>query len=187
MVLQQEKHYTVEEFEAIADAPENADRLLELIDGEIVEKVPTEEHGLLSSNIIGPLWVWVQTHRKGRVVVEVRHRTLKDQHNARIPDISYRETNDPPVRKGSVPQMPDFAVEIKSPTDSLKTLREKVRYYLNNGTRLAWIVISEKQIVDVYAPDMEDLLIATDMLDGGDVLPGFTMAVKDIFADPAQA
>jgi len=150
VVLQQEKRYAVDEFEAMADAPENVDRLLELIDGEIVEKVPTEEHGLLSSNIIGPLWVWVQTRRKGRVVVEVRHRALADQHNARIPDISYRETNDPPVKKGSVPQMPDFAVEI-------------------------------------YASETENVLIATDTLDGGDVLPGFTMAFKDIFADPAQA
>src|SRR5690242_19407056 len=82
--------YTVEEFEQYADAPENRDRLLELIDGDIVEKVPTEQHGMIVILIAHWLLNFILTHNiKGRVVTEVRYRTKEDRRNARIPDVSY--------------------------------------------------------------------------------------------------
>ena len=68
------KLYTVEEFEQIADSPENAYRLLELIDGEIIEKMPNEEHGIVAMNIAAALWNWNNIHKLGRVGTEVRHR-----------------------------------------------------------------------------------------------------------------
>jgi Uma2 family endonuclease len=90
------------------------------------------------------------------------------------------------VKKGSVPEMPDLAVEVKSPDDSLKLLRDKAHYYLANGTRLVWLVIPEKRLVEVYTPDDEQILTEEDTLSGEDVLPGFTLPVRDIFADPVS-
>lgn len=177
--------YTVEEFEQFADSPENRERLLELIDGEVVEKVPTEEHGMITGNIFGPLWNYVQRSKAGRVVTEARHRKPGDNRNARLPDVSYISGKRPLVKKGSVPQMPDLAVEVKSPDDSLKQLREKARYYLANGTRMVWLVNPEKRLIEVYTPDDEQVLDDTDTLSGGDVLPGFTLVVRDVFVDPA--
>jgi Uma2 family endonuclease len=185
MALEQHRLYTVDEFERIADSPESQDRLLELINGEIVEKAPTEKHGLVVGNIYGPLWTFVKQRRSGRVVMEVRHRMPDDQHNARIPDISFTAGNRPVVDKGSVPQMPDLAVEVKSPRDSLRRLREKARYYLANGARLVWLVIPEKRLIEVYAPDDEQILTEDDVLTDGAVLPGFTLAVRDVFTDTA--
>jgi len=178
--------YTVEEFERIADSPENRDRLLELINGEMVEKVPTEKHGMCVGNIYYHIRMRVQTHRGGRVVMEVRYRNPEDRRNARIPDVSYTSGNEPPIEKGSVPRMPDLAVEVKSPDDSLKVMREKARYYLANGTKLVWLVDPQKRFVEVYTPDDEQVLFEDDTLDGGEVLPGFQMNVRDIFEDTAQ-
>ncbi|MBC7809856.1 MAG: Uma2 family endonuclease [Burkholderiales bacterium] len=181
----EERLYTVEEFEQIADSSEYRDRLLELINGEIVEKVPTEKHGMVTGNVYGPIWNYVQQHRSGRVVMEVRHRMPEDKRNARIPDVSYTAGNKPLVTKGSVLQMPDLAVEVKSPDDSLKIMREKARYYLANGVRLVWLVIPEKRLVEVYTPMHEEVLSENDTLSGEDVLPGFTLPVKNVFQDTA--
>lgn len=185
MAVEKQRLYTVEEFEQFADAPENADRLLELIDGEVVEKLPTQEHGLITGNIYGPLWNFVQRHRNGRVVMEVRHRVPGDTRNARMPDISFTRGNKPIVKKGSVPQMPNLAVEVKSLDDSLKEMREKARYYLAHGTRLVWLMIPEKRLVEVYTPDLEEVLTENDTLSGQDVLPDFSLAIRSIFMDTA--
>lgn len=177
--------YTVEEFEQIADSPENADRLLELINGEIVEKpMPTEEHSIAAGNIFAAAWNWNTQHKLGRVHMEVRYRKPEDEHNARIPDIAFSSAKRPLVKQGSVPEMPDLAVEVLSPDQSLKELREKARYFIANGTKLVWLVIPEKRLIEVYAPDDEQVLDETDTLTGGDVLPGFSMPVRDVFADP---
>jgi Uma2 family endonuclease len=178
--------YTVDEFERIADSAENRDRLLELIDGEIIEKVPTEKHGMCVGNIYGHLWNDVRIRRSGRVVMEVRYRNPEDRRNARIPDVSYTSGNEPPVEKGSVPRMPDLAVEVKSPDDSLKTMRQKARYYLANGSKMVWLVDPQRRFVEVYTSDDEQMLFEGDVLDGGEVLPGFQMNVSDIFEDTAQ-
>ncbi len=182
----QERLYTVAEFEQIADTDANRDRLLELINGEISEKVPTEAHGLIAGNIFAPLWNYNQARRLGRVVMEVRYRYPADDHNARIPDVSFSLSQRPLVEQGSVPALPDLAVEVKSATDSLKKLREKARYYLAHGVRLVWLVDPEKQLIEVYTPDDEFVLTAADTLTGGDLLPDFTLPVRAVFADPAS-
>lgn len=176
---------TVEEFEQYADSPENAERLLELVNGEIVEKpMPTEEHGVITGNIYGPLWNFVNPRKLGRVVVEVRYRKPGDQHNARIPDIAFSSTKRPLVKQGSVPELPDLAVEVLSPDQSLKELREKARYFVANGVKLVWLVIPEKRLVEVYTPEDEWVLNEDDTLTGRDVLPEFSLPVRDVFADP---
>lgn len=186
MALEQTKTYTVEEFERFLALPENADRLFELIDGEIVEKMPTEEHGLIQVNVAAELRNYAKPRELGRVTVEPRHQTPEDRYNSRLPDIAFtsKERALPLVTKGAVPQLPDLAVEIQSPDDSLRKMRAKAAYYLANGSRLVWLVLPEKRLVEVYRADGEvDILTENDTLDGGDVLPGFTLPVQEIFAE----
>ncbi len=184
MVAQKERLYTVAEFEDLLAHSENHDRLLELINGEIVEKMPTEEHGELQAIIVAALVAFVLPRKLGRVGVEVRHTIPNGDANSRLPDVSFIAGNRPRVTEGSVPQMPDLAVEIKSPDDSLKKLRDKADYYMLNGTRLVWIVDPAKQLVIVLTPDEEEILVNGEILTGGDVLPGFSLPLHDIFADP---
>jgi len=172
--------YTVDEFEEFLA---NADGLFELINGEIVEKVTTEEHSLIVGNIYRSLRTFVNEHSRGRVAFHVEHRVPGDQYNARQPDLEFtgKERLLPVVKKGAVPQMADLAVEVKSPDDSLPKMREKAAYYLANGTRLVWLVHPKKRQVIVITPDSEETLTEDDALNGGDVLPGFTLPVRDIF------
>ena len=180
-----EKQITVAEFEQLLALPQNQDRLLELIHGEIVEKMPTEEHGLLSGNIITSLNNFVKPRRLGRVGTEVRHRHAKDARNARLPDISFTSVKRPLVTKGSVPQFPELAVEIKSPDDTVRHLREKADYYLANGVQQVWLVYPEQQMVEVYTLDGDvELLFVGDQITGGELLPDFFMPVAEIFEDP---
>ena len=110
---------------------------------------------------------------------------LKDKRNARLPDVSFRAGSQTIVTKGSVPQMPDLAVEVKSPDDAWKDLRAKARYYLANGTKLVWLVEPVRRFVEVYSADDEQVLFEGDTLNGGGVLPGFEMPVSAVFEDTA--
>lgn len=175
---------TVEEFEVFVDLPENEDRRFELIDGEIVEKMPPEEHSIVAGKIYVPVLVFVEQNRLGRVVFETRYRVPKDDHNARVPDVAFTSKARmlPIVRQGSVPQMPDLAVEVKSPSDREAQMRRKAAYYLSNGSRTVWLVFPHKRQVEVHRPDADVLILNEgDSLDGEDVLPDFKLALREIF------
>lgn len=178
---------TVAEFEQFAQLPENRERHFELIDGEIVEKMVTFEHGAIVVNISSEIRFYLRNNPIGRVATEVQHRREGDDTNERIPDISVVIGLEKPiVREGATPYLPDLAVEVKSPTDKIIAMRRKAERYSALGTRLVWLVFPETKTVEVYSA-AEDSDVVTlgvnDMLDGGDVLPGFSLAVGKIFTD----
>jgi Uma2 family endonuclease len=180
--------YTTDEFEEFIALPENSDRRFELIYGEIVEKMPTEEHGFVAGNIVWRLNNFVKPRKLGRLLIEVRHALKKDRLNDRIPDISFTSTERAGeiVKQGPVLRMPELAIEIQSPDDSQREMREKAAYYLQHGSRLVWLIYTDKPGVDecTLGADGEMLIKQygmDDILDGGEVLPGFTLPVRDIF------
>jgi Uma2 family endonuclease len=185
MVLEQ-RLYTIEEFEAYLLLPENAERHFELIDGEIVEKVPTELHSIVSGNFYAALRGHVKPRNLGRVVFEVRYRVPGDEHNARMPDVSFTSAArvQPVVEKGPVPQIPDLCIEVQSPNDSPARMREKAAYYLANGAKMVWLAYPKKRMVEVLYPDGEfDIFQADDTLTGGDLLPDFSILVSELFEE----
>lgn len=178
----QEAEYTVEDFERMLALPENQDRLLELIDGEIVEKMPTREHGLIGAEFVIEIGLYLRANPIGRVAVEARHRPPGNLTNDRIPDVSFvSDVNRPIEREGAAEYMPDLCVEIQSPDDSLKLMREKADFYLANGSRLVWLVYPSKQLIEVWTATEQAILKLEDTLTGGDVLPGFAVPVKRFF------
>lgn len=109
---------------------------------------------------------------------------IMDAENVLIPDVGYiskERLPETPEREAPVP--PDLAVEVKSPTDRIRNMRNKAEAYLTFGTRMVWLVFPEDQTIEVYLPD-EDVktLTVEDTLEGGEVLPGFTLPIHDIFA-----
>lgn len=181
-MLVAKKFYTFQEYEAFINLPENSDRLFELINGEIVEKVPTQEHGVITVNIATDFKIYSRQNQFGRVAVEVLHRDPDDNHNGRQPDISfYVDASDPLVDEGAMPRMPDLAVEIQSPSDSIKKIREKATYLIEHGTRMVWLVYPAKQLIEVVTPDDVEFYTMGDTISGEPVLPGFTMKVRDVF------
>lgn len=176
---------TAEMFERWVEGAEAAERWFELIDGRPVEKMPTEEHGQIADNLYRPLTVFVHTNRLGRLVFEVLYKSPADPYNVRQPDIAFtsRERALPLTKRGAAPLIPDLCIEIKSPANSIVSLREKAQYYLANGGRAVWLVYPAQRIIEVYTADEVQLLTEADTLTGGEVLPGFSLPVAEVFAD----
>lgn len=179
----QKKAITAEEFERMVGQAPYSDGLYELIDNEVMQKMPTEEHGNIAANIITELTLYRRRVGKGRVGVEVLYRIPADPNNARQPDVSFTvDADEPMVKRGAVSHLPDLAIEIQSPSNTVKEMRRKAEYYLSHGAKMVWIVYAEVQAVEVVTEAEIILLSAHDTLTGGDVLPDFTMSVGDIFA-----
>lgn len=80
------------------------------------------------------------------------------------------------------PLCPDFVVELRSETDSLKTLQDKMQEYMKNGTRLGWSIDPKTQQVEVYCLGREVEIVKSIEISGEDVLPGFMLNLKQIFS-----
>ncbi len=176
----QPKLYTVDEFEQFLALPENRDRLFELINGEIVEKVPTQEHGIIAGNTVTEINIYLKSNQIGQAAVEARHRPTDDRHNDRIPDVSVVLGNKPITRHGAANFIPDVCVEIQSPDDTPRIMSEKAAFYLENGAKMVWLIYPRQRIVEVLTAADRQLLTENDTIEGGDLLPGFSVAVRDL-------
>lgn len=177
------KRVSYDEYEAFISRPENADKLFELIDGEIIEKMPSYEPSHIAGWILTFINMYLLQHNLGYTTAADGGYIMPDE-SIFIPDVGYIARTrmvEKPSRE--VPMYPDFAVEVKSPTDRKREMRRKAEKYLDYGTRLVWLVFPEEQQVEVYSSLDDDVItVSVDgVLDGRDVLPGFSLAVKDIF------
>lgn len=191
MALQGERLGTPEDILELYTKIENDGRKIQLINGVIFEMSPAEMHGYVAIELAYYILTYVKAHKLGRVVIETLHKMPDDDANVLQPDISFtrNERLQPIQEKGFVPYMPDLAVEIKSPGNTLKDLRTKAEYYLTHGSKLVWIVRTDNKTVEVFtlAKDAQAasvILTAGDDLTGTDeVLPGFALTVGAIFPD----
>ncbi len=174
---------TVEEFDIFAELPENADKLLEFIGGEVVE-VPSNAYASeFSIQFAIHIGMFVKQHNLGHVTGEAGGYMVFGERYA--PDVAFISKAKQPelAQRGYNPNPPDLAVEIDFPSTyaTQRNLRIKTANYLAVGTTV-WIVYPESKTVEVYAPGQKvQTLSADDTLDGGSVLPGFTLALKEIF------
>jgi Uma2 family endonuclease len=84
-------------------------------------------------------------------------------------------------RQKFLPLCPDFVVELRSPTDSLKTTQEKMQEYIDNGARLGWLIDQKNQRVEIYRQGQDvEILQSPASLSGENVLPGFVLDLKGI-------
>jgi Uma2 family endonuclease len=105
----------------------------------------------------------------------------------RSPDASWVERSrlaelSPKQRKEYFRLCPDFVIELRSYTDRLKRLKEKMEEYIANGAKLGWLIDPIERKVYVYRPDREvEVLDNPATLDGDPVLPGFTLDLRKIW------
>ena len=178
----QKTRVTQEEFEQFTAL--HTDRLFELINGEIIEKMPTQLHAYIIQMISGFLFVFLRQNPIGYALVEARYRLPGADQDDVIPDLSFvTKARGPLVTSGAAPYLPDLAVEAQSEGQNDKFMLDKAQLYLKHGARMVWIIYSTRQIVEVLTPTDRHLLKIEDTLDGGDVLPGFTLSVRDIFPE----
>ncbi|NJL55561.1 Uma2 family endonuclease [bacterium] len=175
--------YSTEAFEAIAQLPENADRLLELIGGEIVEVVSNPKSSEIAMRIGFFIQLHLRQHKiRGHVTgADGGYMVAGERY---IPDVAYLSTArqpDLPSMQGYNPIAPDLAVEVLSPTNADDKMRIKIAHYLLAGT-IVWVVNPDNQTVETYIPGERVRIIDRDgLLDGGTVLPGFSLPVQEIF------
>jgi Uma2 family endonuclease len=136
--------------------------------------------------LIGPLATFVRQHDLGMVVGEAGAVRLQAG-LVRIPDVAFVSWHQVPSRKyprEPIPGLvPDLAVEILSESNTPKEMERKLKEYFLSGVRLVWYVDPDKRAVTVYtAPDQSRIVTETETLDGGEVLPGLTISLQEVFA-----
>ena len=178
---------TAEEFFAL---PEEIRDRHELVRGRLEELdtvPPGVRHGWVMSCIVHVLMQYVVPRGLGLVVSGDAGFILeRAPDTVRGPDVAFiRADRVPPDDDldGFADLSPDLAVEVLSPRDRPGQVQAKVADYLRTGVRLVWVVDPRARTVVVHVPGHSPRRhTAADRLDGGDVLPGFTCAVRDLLA-----
>jgi Uma2 family endonuclease len=160
----------------------------ELVNGELKKISPAgHDHGRITIRLTLPIAQHVVKHRLGEVyAAETGFKLGSNPDTVRAPDIAFirqQRVDEVGATKGYWPGAPDLAVEVLNPNDRVVEVEEKVSEWLMAGTRQVWVVSAKLQTVTVYR-STTDVLVLTekDSIDGGDVLPGFNIQVKEIFA-----
>jgi Uma2 family endonuclease len=165
-------------------------RLFELVEGTLVEKPVGIHEAFFAANISGYLFIYLRTNPIGRVYgADAMLQVLPGL--VRLPDVSFLSADQVATlleKHGPIgPFAPALAVEVLSPSNTTMEMERKRKEYFLGGTRLVWMVDESKRTVEVWtSPDDCVTLTEDDTLDGGDLLPGFRVALKDIFVDPPK-
>lgn len=166
------------------------DRLCELVDGILVEKAMGFREGSLAARLIGLFEMFLLTDNIGLVAGADGLIRFKLE-LVRVPDVSF-------IRWDSVDDtdlienpagaflevQPDLAVEVLSPGNTRREMEIKLGEYAKAGVKLVWYIDPDRKEVDVYPkanPKRKKTLTAADALDGGTVLPGFSVPVARLF------
>ena len=162
-------------------------RRYELVRGELRTLPPTGfEHGGATSRFDRSLGHYVQAHQLGEVVTgEPGFLLATNPDTLRAPDVAFvrreRLVEVGPVR-GYWPGAPDLVVEVISPNDLYTEVDEKVAEWLEHGTRLVFVVNPRRRSVAAHRPGQPVRVFGPDdVLDGEDVVPGWTLSVRDLF------
>ena len=159
----------------------------ELIEGVLREKVSAgAEHGQIAGLFITFLNMHIRPRGLGRVGgTDVGVFTSRNPDSVREPDVYYVSAERLPLGvrvPGYLEVVPELVVEIVSPSDSEQDVREKIAMWLELGVSTALEVRPQERAIVVYRPGVPAVtLTGDDVLDCGDVLPGFTLPLSDIF------
>jgi Uma2 family endonuclease len=191
---------THEEFEKLC--LDNPDLRLELTEeGELSVMAPAGwESSEKNGDLFGEVWAWNRQTKLGRTFDSSGGFTLSNG-AVKSPDVTWIEKSrlvDVPAGVAFPEVVPDFVIELRSKTDSLKTLQAKMEEYRANGVRLGWLINPQQQPlgathaeeasarlhpqVEIYRLGREvEILQSPTSLSGEDVLAGFTLDLSSIF------
>jgi Uma2 family endonuclease len=164
----------------------NRDVRLELTaQGKLIVMPPTGwESGKRNANVTADLGIWNRQAQLG-VVFDSSTGFILPNGAVRSPDAAWvkQDRMDAlnPKPEGFLPLAPDFAIELRSATDSARDIREKMKEYRDNGVRLGWFLNPQAKEVEIYRLGQEvEVLKSPASLSGEDVLPGFVLDLKGI-------
>ena len=162
-------------------------KVVELIRGRlVVHEPPGTRHGAIAANLAYHLGDFVRRHGLGRVFAQdTGFKIASNPDTVRGPDVAFisgaRAEQIP--HRGYAELAPDLLAEVLSPGDRPGEVLAKIADWLGAGTKLVWLVDPERSEVRVYRQDGSlAVLHAGDALDGEDVLPGFSCALRDVLS-----
>lgn len=180
-IASEQKIWTDHEFMALPD-----NERYELVNGELVIVGNSGmQHGNVGAFLCGFLEIFVRTHKLGATFDSSTAFTMKSG-NKRSPDVSFvakeRLRGLKKLPKGFFQGAPDLAVEIISPSNTFDEIHTKLMEFFESGSRLVWVINPDEESVLVYhQPQPDQLLRLQDYLEGEDVVPGFRLAVAELF------
>ncbi|MGV0105315.1 Uma2 family endonuclease [Nostoc sp. DSM 114167] len=154
--------------------------------GEILIMPPTgSDTGNRNFDMVVELGIWNKQTKLGKGFDSSTGFTLPNGAE-RSPDVSWVKIErwnalTPEQQEKFAPICPDFVVELRSRTDSLKELQEKMQEYIENGTQLGWLIDRKNKRVEIYRPGKDvEILDNPTSLSGENVLPGFVLDLQQI-------
>ena len=174
---------TDEQFYQLCQA--NRDLRLEMTaQGELIIMPPTGgETGKRNSDLTADLVIWNRQNKLG-IVFDSSTGFILPNGAKRSPDAAWIPTDKWDAltleqKQKFLPLCPDFVIELRSPTDKLKTLQAKMQEYIENGTCLGWLINPQDKQVEVYRQNQEvEVLNFPGNLSGENVLPGFILNLE---------
>lgn len=166
------------------------DRRAELVKGEVTEMTPAgADHGVVAMNSGTDLNVHVRRNKLGIVcAAETGFIVARDPTTVRAPDAAFisnerlAQLEDGRPTRGFWPFAPDLAVEVMSPGDSAEEIEIKVREWFDGGALLVWVLYPSSRTVHVHwTRERVQILEGDAVLDGGEVVPGFSCSIKEFF------
>jgi Uma2 family endonuclease len=157
--------------------------LFELVDGKLIEKTMSYLSNKTAALIVFALQSYANKHG-GDVLPEQSFQCFADDPELiRRPDIAFIASGrtPSPLPTGHVKTVPDVAVEVVSPSDSIYELDEKLDDYRSAGVKLVWVVNPNSRTIRIHRPDHSVTeLTDSDTITGESVLPEFAVAVRDV-------
>ena len=159
----------------------------ELVRGELRKMSPAgHRHGRIALNLTTPLDQFVRANQLGAVyAAETGFKLTADPDVVRAPDVAFirRDRVEAVGETGGFwPGAPDLAAEVLSPGETSGEVEDKIADWLDAGTRLVVVVDPENQTVTLYRSHKDvRVLTIDDVLEGGEVVPDWTLPVRDIF------
>lgn len=156
--------------------------------GDLIIMPPTGgETGIYNAGLNAQLWIWNEQAKTG--VVFDSSTCFKLPNGAdRSPDVSWIplekwNTLTTEQKQKFPPICPGFVIELRSKTDTLTSLQKKMQEYINNGTRLGWLIDPLTKKVKIYRQGQAVEILDSPMtLSGEDVLPNFTLNLSKIWS-----
>ncbi|MGI6456480.1 MAG: Uma2 family endonuclease [bacterium] len=159
----------------------------ELVRGELRSMTPPgNEHGYIAGIVFGELYQYLKKNKLGRIyIAETGFKISSNPDTVRAPDVAFvaqERVEQFGDMKGYLPCAPDLVVEVISPGDPYIEVNEKVLEWLDAGTRMVIVVDPPGRTVTVYRSETDiAILRENDILEGGDVVPGWELPVREIF------